>query len=115
MARSIAGMKLTLTYIPVRALAEPLRIMANYGGVKMEEDIIGNNVDIFRSMSPSEKAKYSITEQLPSLKVQYDNGDSFKISQSGACMRFLGSQIHDDFYPSDPIRRAKVDEGIRFQ
>ena len=110
MAPSVVGVK--LTYLPVRALAEPIRMLAKYGGYNIVVDIVGLE---FISMTLEEKLKLTNTEQLPSLKVEYDDGETVLLSQSGACMRFLASLINDELYPSDPLKRAKVDEGIRFQ
>ena len=108
MAPSVVGVK--LTYLPVRALAEPIRMLAKYGGLEIDSDLLGLDSD-WAAMTPKEKCEICNTEQLPSLEVEFDDGKSVLISQSGACMRFLASLIGDELYPSDPLKRAKVDEG----
>lgn len=104
---SAALPKISLTYLSVRGLAEPLRMLARSSNFVFAADET-LPAPHFRSLPPAQKAVFSRSEQLPSLHViTSPQRDSVVISQSGACMRLLAQVV--DRYPTDLLRRARAD------
>ena len=62
-------------------------------------------------MSP-EFAKVNPAKEIPAIQEIDENGNVFTLSQSHAILRYLAQSrgVADHWYPSDPEKRAKVDE-----
>eukprot|EP00598_Pedospumella_elongata_P013584 CAMPEP_0184991906 /NCGR_PEP_ID=MMETSP1098-20130426/38847_1 /TAXON_ID=89044 /ORGANISM="Spumella elongata, Strain CCAP 955/1" /LENGTH=224 /DNA_ID=CAMNT_0027517429 /DNA_START=28 /DNA_END=702 /DNA_ORIENTATION=+ len=92
-------MSFTLYYLPMRARAEPIRMILYYGNIAY------NDVTISFSEWPEHKAKLDICPfgQLPTL--QLSSGEI--IAQSGTILRFVAKLA--GLYPSDPLEAARAD------
>lgn len=103
--------KISIKYLPVRALGEPLRMLCAFAGIEYTdytfEDIDG--LAGWRKKTPAEKSEFSPTEQLPALIIESADGSTTLITQSGACARYLAQLAGGSMWPTDPLERAKVD------
>jgi glutathione S-transferase len=91
---------ITLTYLPLRARAEPIRMVLHFGNIPFEDRIIPYEQFQLRYKNDKKVAPFG---QLPSLVVE--NGDV--IPESGAIIRYLAKKAN--IYPSDPLEAAKAD------
>jgi glutathione S-transferase len=92
--------RLVLTYLPLRARAESIRMVLHYGNIQYEDRIIP--FDQFKLRYKDDK-KICPFGQLPSLMVE--NGEV--LAESGAIVRYLAKIAN--IYPSDPLEAAKAD------
>lgn len=92
-------MSMTLYYLPMRARAEPIRMILHYANIPY------NDVTITFSQWPEHKARLDICPlgQLPTL--QLPSGEF--IAQSGTITRFVAKM--GGLYPSDPVEAARGD------
>ena len=71
-------------------------------------------VEMFKGEHMSKDyAKINPAKQIPALmEVDKTTGESFILSEHGAIMRYIAQTrgTPDHWYPSDPIKRARVDE-----
>lgn len=97
-------MSLTLYFLPLRAQAEPIRMILHYGNVHFED------VTIPMADWPQLKMNHAFAPfgQLPVLKLP--SGDI--IAQSGAIIRYVAKLA--GIFPSDPLLAAKADMVYEF-
>lgn len=97
-------MDLTLYYLPLRARAEPIRMVLAYGGIPH------NFVTVSMSDWSAAKTNKAIAPfgQLPTLALS--NGDV--IAEAGAIIRFVAKLAK--IYPDDPLLAAKADMVFEF-
>lgn len=90
---------MTLYYLPMRARAEPIRMILHYGNIQF------NDVTITFPQWPEHKARLEICPlgQLPTL--QLTNGEI--LAQSGTIVRYAAKLA--GLYPLDPVEAARAD------
>jgi len=97
-------MSLQLYYLPLRARAEPIRMILAYGGVAYEDYTISMEewakIKADRALAPF--------GQLPSMKIP----DGSVIAESGAIIRLVAKLAK--LYPEDPYAAAKADMVFEF-
>eukprot|EP00124_Ichthyophonus_hoferi_P002884 Ihof_evm4s219 gene=Ihof_evmTU4s219 len=86
-----------LMYLPVRARAEPIRLLLAYKSVKYEDIVY--DFPKFRELKEKKEFPYG---QVPVLEVE-----GTKIAQLGSIMRFLALKYN--LVPSDPVKAAVCD------
>ena len=101
--------KITINYLPVRALGEPLRMLCAMAEIEYTNYTFDDNLMNWGKKSQAEKSEWSPTEQMPTLVIESDDGKTTLITQSGACMRYLAQLAGGSMWPADPLERAKVD------
>lgn len=92
-------MSFTLYYLPMRARAEPIRMILHFGNIQY------NDVTVSFAKWPEHKAKLDICPfgQLPS--IQLASGEI--IAQSGTITRFVAKLA--GLYPLDAVEAARAD------
>eukprot|EP00999_Lentomonas_sp_LEN2_P000173 NODE_1167_length_973_cov_115.288416_g1122_i0.p1 GENE.NODE_1167_length_973_cov_115.288416_g1122_i0~~NODE_1167_length_973_cov_115.288416_g1122_i0.p1 ORF type:complete len:264 (+),score=98.26 NODE_1167_length_973_cov_115.288416_g1122_i0:84-875(+) len=90
------GPKIKLTYFDIPGLAEPVRLAFHIGGIPFEDE----------RLTREEFAERK--ESLPSKQVPVLEVDGKTLTQSGAILRYAGSQA--GLIPSDPWTAAKMEE-----
>jgi len=97
-------MSLTLYFLPLRAQAEPIRMILQYGNIQF------NDITIAMADWPQMKLNHEFAPfgQLPILKLS--TGEI--IAQSGAIIRFVAKLA--GIYPSDPLAAARADMIFEF-
>eukprot|EP01039_Chlorochromonas_danica_P009266 gene9266-10230_t len=97
-------MELTLYYFPLRARAEPIRMMFFYGNIPFSDVII----PMTEWKGIKEQGELAPFGQLPCLRLP--NGEI--IAQSGAIARFAAKLAR--LYPEDAVAAAKADMIFEF-
>lgn len=97
---SFEGVKLYMH--PVSMTSRPIRLFIAESGIKLDEQL----VDVMKGehLDPG-YARKNPTQLVPLL----EDGD-FRLTESSAILKYLADKIGSPAYPSDPKRRARIDE-----
>ena len=93
-----------LYYHPVSTTSRPVVLFAHESGIELDYQI----VDLFTGEQyKPEFESINPSHQVPVL----DDGD-FRLTESSAILKYLGDKIGSPAYPSDPRKRARVNERL---
>jgi 2-polyprenyl-6-methoxyphenol hydroxylase-like FAD-dependent oxidoreductase/glutathione S-transferase len=97
---SFAGVKLYMH--PVSMTSRPIRLFIAESGINLDQQV----VDVMKGehLAP-EFQKKNPSQLVPML----EDGD-FRLTESSAILKYLADKVGSPAYPSDPKRRAKIDE-----
>ena len=93
---------LTLTYLNIRGLAEPIRLALTLAKVPFDD----RRVD-YDAVKRLRESGHLPTGQVPTLHV-----DGVAFSQSAALLRWAGAQNGAQLYPDDLLQRLRVDQAL---
>jgi glutathione S-transferase len=92
----------TLYAHPISMFSRPIRLFVAESGLKIREEI----VDLAKGAHHG--ADY--TKKNPSQMVPMLEEGGFRLTESAAILKYLAERANSPAYPSDPVRRAKIDE-----
>jgi glutathione S-transferase len=102
-ARPMPSLERAKLYMhPVSMTSRPIRLFIAESGIKLQEQL----VDLMKG----EHLAPDFTGRNPSQMVPMLEDGDFRLTESSAILKYLADKVGSPAYPSDRVRRAKIDE-----
>ncbi len=97
---SVAAIKLYVH--PLSVFSRPIRLFVAESGLKIQQQVV--------DLAAGEHRGAEYTQRNPSQLVPMLEENDFRLTESAAILKYLADKTNSPAYPSDPVRRAKIDE-----